>query len=83
MYRHVCVCVYVILRDEETEGHSPSRVDRVKRLKLECHVNSAGASTKSSRPEIVDRPPPGESLRISPLFFREAEITDSVNQMSR
>jgi len=80
MYRHVCV----ILRDEETEGsHSPSRVDRVKWLKLECHVNLAGASTKSSRPALVDRPPPGESLRISPLFFHEAEITDSVNQMSR
>lgn len=50
MYRYVCA----ILRDEETEGGlfavSRGSADRAKRFKLECHVNSAGASTRSSRP---------------------------------
>ena len=73
--------------DKEMEGavHCLAWIGRsgLNGLKLECHVNSGRCIHKIEPSRNVDRPPPGESLRISPLFFREAEITDSVNEMSQ
>jgi len=72
----------VILREQKEEmDYLLFRVDRpigAKQFKLECHVKSAGVSMGSR----ADRSPPGEDLRISPLFFRKAKITDSVNQIA-